>query len=472
MRKPTVGIIGAGPAGLSAAYELSKNNVSCIVFEASSDVGGLCRSLPLWNQTVDLGPHRFFSTDPRVNATVDDVLDGKFSMVPRLTRIFHKNKFFKYPLEFLDVFSTLGPSESLRCLSSYIRERVSQLCRQGTKPNNFEDWIVRSFGQRLYEIFFKSYSEKLWGIRCNKIHSDFAAQRIRRLTFAEALKNALSSKSSKKHRSLVDEFKYPDGGTGELYKKMSLLTQNQGGSIYLNSPVLRVNLENGRATGIELVSGEKFKFDYIISTMPLTRLVTQFNEVPINVREAANRLRYRSTILVYLELSRNSYFDDQWLYIHSEKLKTGRITNFRNWSRTLNGASGATILCHEIWCFQNDSTWNQSDEDFIQLASQELIETGLAEKSDILRGTVIRIEKCYPIYDVDYKDHLQEIIDYLKKIPNLLAIGRYGSFKYNNQDHSILMGLLAADFILGKSVHDLWSVNTNYDVYQEIEPKV
>ncbi len=260
--------IGAGPAGLVAAYQLAKAGVEVEVFEASGSVGGMSRSFPLWGQTVDLGPHRFFSSDARVNRLWLEIVQGDYAMVDRLTRIFYGERFFRYPLEPLNALKNLGLTRAAACTLSYLRERLGPSC-----PDNgtFESWVVRRFGRRLFDIFFKSYSEKLWGISCQQLDADFAAQRIKKLSFSEVVKNAFKL-GKQKHRTLVDQFAYPTGGTGMVYERLAECVDAVG-AVRLNQPVKRVRHENKRITGLELSDGRVMECDHVISTMPLTLLV-------------------------------------------------------------------------------------------------------------------------------------------------------------------------------------------------------
>lgn len=460
-----VGIIGAGPAGLACAYRLTAREIKSEVYEAGSSPGGLAKSIRLWNQTVDLGPHRFFSSDRRVNELWLEVVGRDYSMVDRLTRILYKGKLYQYPLRPGDVVGKLGPKETLLCLLSYFRERVSPGAGSGG-DETFESWVVKRFGRRLYEIFFKTYSEKLWGIPCRELDADFAVQRIKKFSLSEALKSAVFGDDGKKHKTLVDRFAYPHGGTGVVYERMAAYVSDNGGAVYLNTPVNRIVTDGTRARGIELMDGTVKEYDHVVSTMPITQLVSRLEGAGEDVKEAAKSLRFRNTILVYLRVHGRELFPDNWIYVHSPELGFGRITNFRNWSPTLYGDEEASILALEYWCNEGDEIWGREDESLIGLAKEEVSRAGLVKADTASEGYVHRISKCYPVYSAGYRRLLKPIEDYLGKIEGLTVIGRYGSFKYNNQDHSILMGILAADNIALGAENDLWAVNTDYE-YQE-----
>lgn len=458
-------IIGAGPAGITAAYELAKRGHQVCVLESSSQVGGLSRTVELWNQKVDLGPHRFFSKDPRINAVWLEVLGRDYAMVNRLTRIYHNGAFYHYPLKPVNALLTMGPFKALQCVWSYM---ATWLRKTDSSQQTFEDWVIARFGRKLYEMFFKTYSEKLWGIPCTKLDKDFAAQRIKKFSMGEAIKSAFGW-SKTKHKTLVDCFAYPIEGSGMVYERMATAVRAAGGRVELECPVASVCLKGDRVSGVELQNGTFIPADEVISTMPLTLMVRSlFTQLSEDLKAALDALRYRNTILVYLKVNREDLFADQWLYCHSEGIGFGRITNFRNWVPGLNGDESGTILALEYWCNDDDAMWSESPAMLIRRAEQDLRKTGLIEGADVLDGKVIPIPRCYPIYEIGYSAHVETVIRHLEPITNLTPIGRYGSFKYNNQDHSILMGLLAAENIdLGYRKHDLWSVNTDYDDYQE-----
>lgn len=459
-----VAVIGAGPAGMTAAYQISKQkDVEVTLFEISGSVGGLAKTISLWNQKVDIGPHRFFSSDSRVNGFWLEVVENKYEMVDRMTRIFYNNRFFYYPLKPLDAFAKLGVLETARCVFSYLKEKLSPTEFKG----DFETWVTSRFGKRLFEVFFETYSEKLWGISCTELDADFAAQRIKKMSLKEAVKNAFLGGGNKEHQTLVDQFAYPIGGTGMVYEMMAAKFEKNGGKLKLNTGVEKVVTENGTVTGLVLTTGEELKFDYVVSTMPLTLLVTRLQEAPDEIREKAQSLRFRNTILVYLNVDSADLFKDNWLYVHSPSLNCGRITNFRNWVPNLYEDEKTSILCMEFWCQEEDEMWHLPDDDLIEMGKREIRQTGLIGDAEILDGKVYRINRCYPIYSRGYREVLEPVENYLRTVKNLMPIGRYGAFKYNNQDHSILMGLMAAENILNNKGNDLWEINTDYEEYQE-----
>jgi protoporphyrinogen oxidase len=462
MKVPSkIAVIGAGPAGLSAAYLLSKKGYDVDVFESDAQVGGMCKTIDLWGCKVDIGPHRFFSTDKRVNELWLDVIGNEYHMVNRLTRIFYKQKYFDYPLKPVNAFVNLGPVETLKCLASYGKQRL----RKNEEKDDFESWVVSRFGYRLYSIFFKTYSEKLWGIPCHLLDADFAAQRIKKLSLYEAVKNAFFGGGG--HKTLVDEFAYPYEGTGKVYQQMAEKISRRGGLIHTSVPVKKVIIENKVTRGIALENGEVRDYDTVISTMPLTSMVRTLDDVPTPILTHVANLKFRNTIIVYLKVDGKDLFPDNWLYVHSPEITTGRITNFRNWAPQLYGESNHTILALEFWCYNEDSLWHMSDDDLIAMAKKDIKTTGLTGACPILEGSVYRVPKCYPVYSKGYKENLAPVQEWLSGIEGLYPIGRYGSFKYNNQDHSMLMGIMIAENIAEEKGHNLWEVNTDYESYQE-----
>lgn len=458
-----VAVIGAGPAGITAAYQLAKAGIEVHLYEAAPQVGGLAKTIDLWNQKLDLGPHRFFSDDTRVNKLWLEVAGKDYRMVDRLTRVYYKNKFYFYPIKAFDALSKLGLITSAHCFLSYMYEKVNPTKQDGT----FETWVTSRFGQKLFEIFFKTYSEKLWGITCKELDADFAAQRIKKFSLGEAIKSALGI-SGKKHKTLVDQFAYPTGGTGMIYERMEIFINANGGKVLCNTPVKRVLKEGETVNGIELMDGSILPYDHVVSSMPFTVMVKQLPGVPQHIVDLTNTLKFRNTILVYLNVDGTDLFPDNWLYVHSTDLQMGRITNFRNWVPEILNGEKTTAVVLEYWCYDNDAMWTQDDASLIELAKVELNKTGLNKGKPVLAGHVHRIQRCYPVYDKGYKDRLKPIEQYLNTIDGLSIIGRYGAFKYNNQDHSILMGLLAAENIVkANTEHNLWDINTDYDNYQE-----
>jgi len=466
VKRAKVVIIGAGPAGLASAYKLAHSNFDVHVLEASPHVGGLSRSFELWGQTVDLGPHRFFSSDKIVNDFWREVVGQDYSIVNRMTRIYYRNKFFYYPLQPLNAFLNLGIVDVSRCIFSYGAAKLRPF-----EPRTFEDWVIGRFGRRLFEIFFRTYTEKVWGIPCARLDAEWASQRIKKLSLFEAVKAAFLKDAANKHKTLVDQFAYPKGGTGKFYERTAEHIRARGGRIEFNVPVVQIitDTKNGkqRAVGVKLQDGRKIDADYVVSTMPLTLMAKSVEAAPRSVLDACNKLYYRNTILAYLEIDTKDVFPDNWIYVHSPEVRHGRIANFRNWCASLTRGKETSILCIEFWCYENDPLWHEPNIAIGKLAEKELRTIRLIpDNVNCLNSFVLKIPRSYPVYEVGYKKHVEEIKKFLNSIGNLFAIGRNGAFKYNNQDHSILMGLLAAEEIITGEPQDIWDINTDSE-YQE-----
>ena len=463
-KKKRVAVIGAGPAGATAAYVLAKRGVEVHLYEASPFVGGMARSIEMWGQTVDIGPHRFFSSDTRVNQLWLEVIGKDYEMVDRLTRIFYRNKFYHYPVKAFDALKNLGVFEAALCVMSYGWQRIKP--GRNELGKTFESWVVARFGKRLYHHFFKTYTEKLWGISATELDAEFATQRIKKLSLGEAIKSAIFGGGGEKHKTLVDQFAYPDQGTGEVYDRMADYVRKHGGKVLLRTPVAEVVTRGKTVTGLKLESGKVELYDEVISSMPLTLLVSRLPGVPQKVEKANKSLKFRNTLIVYLQVKAKNIFPDNWIYVHSTDLRTGRITNFKNWVPSINKGKKEAILAMEYWCFDEDDFWHWDDKQYVDLAKEEIVKTGLIKANQIIDGKVIRVPKCYPVYRQGYKSKLKSVEDFLRGFKQLQIIGRYGAFKYNNQDHSILMGMLAADNITENAKNDLWDINSDYE-YQE-----
>jgi protoporphyrinogen oxidase len=471
METKPICILGGGPAGLAAAYSLKRRDRSVKMIERDSQVGGLAKSIYYQGFILDLGPHRFYTKIAPVLKLWDEVLGDQQVTVNRLTRIYHGGKYFNYPLKIAEVILTLGIMENVRVIASYLRARLFPKHH----IQNFAQWVTAKFGKRLFEIFFEAYTEKLWGIRCEDISAEWAAQRIKGLSLGRAVRHAIFG-NHRRIKSLVDRFQFPRLGSGQLYEKIAdYLDDSQTGdrSILLNTEVLRLEYDRDRITQVAIgdrQTGEEsiLDCDSIISSIPLTLLVESLRPLPpAKVLAAARSLKFRNTILVYLIVESGQLFPDNWLYINESSVQLGRVTNFANWSPDMLPNQHQTPLCCEYWCNFDDTLWHYAEDELLTLAEKELRAIALLQKEKVVSGFVVRLPRTYPIYADNYKESLAEIQAYLSQFTNLQLVGRYGSFKYNNQDHSLLMGILAAENVLSPGKHDLWSINADSEYIEE-----
>lgn len=459
-------IFGAGPAGLAGAHKLSSAGKKVIIFEKEKEVGGISKTIEFKGYRFDLGGHRFFTKSAEVERLWKKTLGEDFLVRPRLSRIFYQGKFFDYPVKPINALLGLGLFESMLIVLDYLKIKVFPYKNE----DNFQKWVSNRFGDRLFRHFFKSYTEKVWGIPSEEIQAEWAAQRIKGLSLFSALKNAILPNKKKKIKTLIDKFHYPKFGPGMMYEKMAENILEMGGMIEREFRVCEIIVSKNKVEKVVVADKNNFKkefsSDYFLSSMPITRLVESISpEPPKEVLLASKNLSYRSFLTVSLILKTSKSFPDTWIYIHSPEVKVGRIQNFKNWSPFMVPKKNTTALGLEYFCSEGDELWKMEDSKLIELALSELQKIGLGRKKDFLDGFVKRVPKAYPVYDKNYPKNIAILKKYLKEIKNLFPIGRYGMFKYNNMDHSILTGLYAAKNILGEN-HDIWEVNADED-YQE-----
>lgn len=461
-------IIGAGPAGLTAAYELQKHGLTSITLEQADRVGGISRTETYKDYRFDIGGHRFFTKVGEVNEFWQEILGGEFIRVPRLSRIYYDGKFYDYPLSLFKTLKNLGPLRSLLILFSYLKAKVRKYLKLTPEAETFEDWVTDCFGERLYKIFFKTYTEKVWGLPCSQIRADWAAQRIKDMSLKRAVLNALFG--SQNAKSLIKEFDYPRLGPGMMWERCQELVEAHGSPVYLNTKVVRVEHEAGRVTKVIAQKGNEtleLTGEHFINSMPIAALMHRLDPPPPpSVLAAARGLKYRDFLIVALIVNRDRLFPDNWLYIHSPAFQVGRIQNFKNWSLAMVPNPSKTCLGMEYFCSEGDALWEMPEAQLIELATEEIIDLNLGVKpGDVEDGCVIRQHKAYPVYDGEYRQHLQVLQDYVSTFGNLQTVGRNGMHRYNNQDHSMLTAMLAAKNILGED-HDIWNVNVERS-YQE-----
>jgi protoporphyrinogen oxidase len=462
-------IMGAGPAGLAAGYELGRNGVQSTLCEADQQVGGISKTIQYKNYYFDLGGHRFFTKFKEVDQLWHEVLGDKFRKTPRISRIYYRNRFFNYPLTALNAFLGVGILNTFVILASYFKTKIFPYPQE----NTFEEWVSNRFGRKLYSIFFKTYTEKVWGIPCSQIQAEWAAQRIKGLSLKTAIINALFKPKNTNIKTLIDEFDYPVYGPGMMYTEMQNKIGAMGGNILLNSKVVKVNHHNFVVESIEYQDSER-KIQVLtgtdfISSIPITELIQVLNPLPNpEVLAAAQNLKYRSIITIDVIINRTKLFPDNWIYIHSPEVKLGRIQNFKNWSSAMVPDANKSSLGLEYFCDENDSFWNMNDAELFKMAAAELERIKIAKANEIEDYKIVRVPKSYPVYMMGYKPNLNVISEYITQFKNLQLIGRYGLFKYNNMDHSIMTGLYAAKNIVhGNNLYNTWEINTDDEYLEE-----
>ncbi len=461
-------VAGAGPAGLTAAYELAKRDINTLVLEKNALVGGIARTEVYKGYRFDIGGHRFYTKIQVVQDFWQEILGDEFIKVPRLSRIYYQDKYFNYPLSLTNTLFQLGVFPSFLVLISYLKAKLKARLKPEPEPENFEDWAIDRFGKQLYLTFFKTYTEKVWGIPCDKIQAEWAAQRIQGLSLKRAVINAIFGANNTK--TLIKEFSYPRLGPGMMWEQVQKKLEMMGGTVGLETEVVQVHREGDRITGVTLRHNNEeqwVKTDHFISTMPVTALIQRLDPpAPPNVIQAAKSLSYRAFLIVALIIDREHLFPDNWIYVHSPKVSVGRIQNFKNWSIEMVPDLAKTCLGMEYFCSEGDALWTMSDQDLIALATREVSELHLAETNEVLDGVVIRQPKAYPVYDGTYREHLQVMREFLEPIKNLQTVGRNGMHRYNNQDHSMLTAMLAVLNFADHQNHNLWDVNTERSYYE------
>jgi protoporphyrinogen oxidase len=469
-------IVGAGPAGLTAAYELSKKGQRVVVLEADPwYVGGISRTVEYHGYRFDIGGHRFFSKSREVEDLWTEILGADMLERPRSSRIFYRGKFYAYPLKPLEALSQLGLTESALCVLSFLKARLKPV----RNPRSLEDWVVNEFGERLFRIFFKTYTEKVWGMSCKEISADWAAQRIKGLTLGGAIKNALLPRRKPVNRAqavktLIDTFRYPRLGPGMMWEACAKKVRALGGEVLLGRTVVacRIDAANSAWTVTARTADgttEEFRGEHLVSSMPMRQLVAQIEpRLPEAALRSGNSLRYRDFLTIGLILRERNRFTDNWIYIHDPNVKMGRVQNYKSWSPEM--VPDPNFCCYglEYFCFEGDGLWTMRDADLIALGAKELEQVGLCNATDVVDGCVVRQPKAYPVYDDNYQQHVGVVRRALDaNYRNLHLVGRNGMHKYNNQDHAMMTALLAARNILaGENKYDVWSVNEDGEYHE------
>jgi protoporphyrinogen oxidase len=469
-------IVGAGPAGLTAAYELCKRGQAVTVLESDPQyVGGIARTVEYKGFRFDVGGHRFFSKSREVEDLWTEILGPDLLERRRSSRIYYRGQFYSYPLRPVEALRKLGLSESLLCVLSFLRAQT----RPTIPAKSYEDWVVNQFGRRLFEIFFKSYTEKIWGMSCREISADWAAQRIKGLSLNSSIRNALRPASTRNRgptvvRTLIDRFRYPRLGPGMMWEACAQKVRKLGGEIRLGRKV--VHCKFGEADQFWTVSTrtpegtvEDYRGDHLVSSMPIQELVSMIEpRLPDNALHSGASLRYRDFLTVGLIVRERKRLKDNWIYIHDPDVKVGRVQNYKSWSAEMVPDASFCGYGMEYFCFEGDGLWTATDAELVRTARKELAQLGFAKAEDVVDGFVIRQPKAYPVYDDDYKHHVQVVRQTLDlNFPTLHLAGRNGMHKYNNQDHAMATGLLTARNILaGRKKYDVWEVNEDASYHE------
>jgi protoporphyrinogen oxidase len=452
-------VIGAGPAGLTAAFDLTRRGVPTVVFDQDDQVGGLAKTVVYKGFRFDIGGHRFFTKVPSVRDLWHELLGDDLLRRPRLSRIYYGGRFFDYPLKASNVLVNLGPLTSAAVLASYARA-----CASPIRPErSFEDWVCNRFGRVLFEMFFKSYTEKVWGIPCSAIGAEWAAQRIKGLSLWTAALGMLGGNGHGRIKTLIHEFEYPRLGPGMMWEACRDRVERAGGRVTLGSRIVEVRHDADQVTAVVVDRRGERRLQpasHVISTMPVRHLVKTMSPVaPRDVRAAADRLKYRDFLTVALIVDQAAVFPDNWIYVHDPSVRVGRIQNFKNWSPEMVPDERYTVLGLEYFCFDTDSMWSTPDAELVAMGARELAQLGLGDAAKVVDGTVVRQRAAYPVYDAHYRDAVEVVRAFMEReLPNLQLAGRNGMHKYNNQDHAMMTGLMAAWNITGGD-YDLWRVN-------------
>ena len=477
MNRSEVFVVGAGPAGLTASYLLTKASVITAIIEADPVyVGGISRTVAYKGFLFDIGGHQFFSKSKEVVDLWHEILPQDFIERSRLSRIYYRGKYYSYPLKVLEILRNLGVVESVLCVLSFAYKQVFP----NERPVTFHDWVANHFGERLFSIFFKTYTEKVWGMSCDEISAAWASQRIKGLSLWSAITDALSrsvkwtsnDKSGEVIKTLIESFEYPRKGPGMVWDAAARKTKEQGGTIHMDHKLesLAWNKRSKTWTIYARTSSGKsqvFIANHVICSAPVRELMQALVPEPAS-RSAADGLRYRDFLTVALIVNKKDLFPDNWIYIHEPSVKVGRVQNFRSWSPEMVPDQRLSCLGLEYFCFEGDGIWTMPDEDLIQLAKTELAQIGLATREEVMDGCVVRQKKAYPVYDETYMRNIDLVREELEAhYPTLHLVGRNGMHKYNNQDHAMMTAMLTVKNILGgQKIFDVWNVNEDAE-YQE-----
>ena len=471
-----VAIIGAGPAGLTAGYLLTRAGYSVVVLEKDPTyVGGISRTVEHEGFRFDIGGHRFFSKSKEVVDLWNEILPDDFIERPRMSRIYYEGKFYSYPLRAFEALGNLGIVRSTLCMASFARAKAFP----NRDVKSFEDWTVNAFGRKLYSIFFKTYTEKVWGMPCDEMSADWAAQRIKGLSLwgavVDGLKRSLGlnkrPNDGMQTKTLLESFRYPRLGPGMMWDAARDRIVERGGRVLMGHALKQLNFNEVRGLWRVAATHDRETVTigarHVISSAPMRELASRMHPLPATLPEAS-RLKYRDFLTVALKIKSPDLFPDNWIYIHDSKVKVGRIQNFRSWSPEMVPDPEIACVGLEYFCFEGDGLWSSSDEDLIALATAEMKMLGLCSPEHVVGGAVVRQEKAYPVYDEEYAANVDTLRRELEqRYPTLHFVGRNGMHRYNNQDHAMMTAMLTARNIeAGARVYDVWAVNEDAEYHE------
>jgi protoporphyrinogen oxidase len=472
-----VAIIGAGPAGLTAAYQLTKAGFSVTVIEKDPHyVGGISRTVEHEGFRFDIGGHRFFSKSQEVVDLWNEILPHDFIDRPRMSRIYYEGRFYSYPLRAFEALRNLGLIRSAHCMLSYGMAKLFPK----KQVKSFEDWVVNQFGHKLYSIFFKTYTEKVWGMPCDTMSADWAAQRIKGLSLGSAVIDGLKRSLGLNKRpndgmatkSLLENFRYPRLGPGMMWDAARDHVINGGNQVLMGHALKQLTLDQMTQrwrVAATTADGDTITINaaHVISSAPMRELAGRIHPLPMTLSNALE-LKYRDFLTVALMIRSEDLFPDNWIYIHDSKVKVGRVQNFRSWSPEMVPDPAIACVGLEYFCFEGDGLWSSTDEDLVALATQEMVQLGLVQAKDVVGGAVVRQEKAYPVYDETYAANVLEMREELaRKYPTLHLVGRNGMHRYNNQDHAMMTAMLTVrNIIAGEALYDIWAVNEDAEYHE------
>jgi len=465
-------IIGAGPAGLSCAFELSKNKDNLFIIEKDAQVGGLAKTLKFENNNdlyrTDIGPHRFFSKNKYLYKLIANLLGDDWLLINRKTRQYIDGKFYDYPINAIQAFLNIGPIKSLTIVLSYLKAFGQYKILK--KPiNNFNDYVVANFGLKLGELNMLNYTEKIWGLPCSQIHPDWAKQRIKGLNLLSALKNALLKKTNGP-KTLIDSFYYPKYGTGQIYQAMAKKIKERGNKIFTQSQPTKIRHQNFKITQIEFdINGQKQNLSpqYLISSIPISQFINLLNpQPPAEIIKTVQKLKWRAQIYLFITVNKPKITDDNWIYIPDKKIPFARLAEMKNFSQQM-APKNKTSLLVEYFVNTDDIIWQKSAKELYQLTIKYLAELNLLTAKEVDNYYLLKRTHVYPVYDLDYPTNIKIIKNYLNQFTNLYYLGRPGRFQYTNQDHSLEMGILTAKNILENKHYDLDQIGSENEYFEQ-----